>query len=197
MTSIIKVDTIQKANGTAPTASSLGLNVAGSVLQVVHGRLSSAYAATGAAGSDYWLLPGLEATITPKFSNSNILINVNMYTGQSTAASGYQIQYQILKNGVELTEVNGIEEGGRQGVAGRINNYSSDTTSLQYRMMMLTGEHMNYNVGTTSATTYAVRLRGYSGTPSIYINRQENYQNGATNYDGVPQSTITLTEIAG
>jgi hypothetical protein len=166
------------------------------VVQVVHGRLSSTYAATGAAGSDYWLLPGLQATITPKFSNSNILITVNMYMGQSTSASGYQTQYQILKNGVELTEVNGTEEGGRQGVAGRINNYSTDTTSLQYRMMMLTGEHMNYNVGTTSATTYAVRLRGYSGTPAIYINRQENYQNGATSYDGVPQSTITLTEIS-
>jgi hypothetical protein len=169
------------------------------VVQVVHGRLSSTYAATGAAGSDYWLLPGLQATITPKFSNSNILISVNIYAGNSNTSSGYQLQYQILKNGVELTEVNGTEESNRQGVAGRINNYSTDTTSLQYRMTMLTGEHMNYNVGVTSATTYAVRIRGYSSTPEVYINRQQNYQvspSSSTDYDGVPQSTITLTEIS-
>lgn len=173
--------------------------LAGSVVQIIHGRLSSSYVATGAVGSDYWLSPGLQATITPRFASSNILISVHMYMGQSTTAAGYQIQYQILKNGVELTEVNGTEESGRQGVAGRINPYSTDTTSSQYRMLMLTGEHMNYNVGSTSANTYSVRVQGYSGTPTIYINRQENYQvdpSTSTNYDGVPQSTITLTEIA-
>ena len=35
MTSILKVSTIQNTAGTAPTAGDLGLNVAGTVLQVV------------------------------------------------------------------------------------------------------------------------------------------------------------------
>ena len=36
MTSIIKVDTLQKANGATPTAADLGINTTGTVLQVVN-----------------------------------------------------------------------------------------------------------------------------------------------------------------
>ena len=36
MTSIIKVDTLQKANGATPTAADLGINTTGSVLKVSH-----------------------------------------------------------------------------------------------------------------------------------------------------------------
>ena len=41
MTSIIKVDTLQKANGATPTAADLGINTTGTVLQVVSGSTSS------------------------------------------------------------------------------------------------------------------------------------------------------------
>ena len=41
MTSIIKVDTLQKANGATPTAADLGINVTGTVLQVVEGSSST------------------------------------------------------------------------------------------------------------------------------------------------------------
>ena len=172
---------------------------AGSVIQVVHGRLSSTLVATGSSGaSDYIVDIGLSASITPKFSTSNILINVNLYVGaDQTSASGYQQSYFIYKNGSELDEVNGDEEGGRQGVAGGINMYDASAASAtQHQKMMLGGTHMDYAVGSTSAQTYSVRTRAYSGGPTIYINRSQQFQAGGTDYDHVPQSTITLTEIA-
>jgi len=170
----------------------------GTVLQIVHGKLSSTFTATGAAGTfpldNYFVLPGIEATITPKASNSKILITTHIYAGQSTTASGYQIAYQILKAGAILTDAQGDAEGGRLGVSGLINDYG--TAGQTYHVNMLSGTHLDTNVGTTSPVTYQIRMRGYSGTTTIYVNRSEYFQVSSTNYDNVPQSTITLTEIA-
>ena len=181
---------------------SLGASVtmpAGSVIQVVHGRLSSTLVATGSSGaSDYIVDIGLSASITPKFSTSNILINVNLYVGgDQTNSSSYQQSYFIYKNGSELDEVNGDEEGGRQGVAGAINMYDpGGANQTKYQIARLGGTHMDYAVGATSAQTYSVRTRSYTSGPTIYINRSQTFQVQGTNYDHVPQSTITLTEIA-
>lgn len=172
---------------------------AGNVLQIVHGTLSATYSDAGTTGTfpndNYFLLPGLQATITPQFSNSKILITTHIYVGQDTLNGGYQIAYQILKAGAVLTDANGDAEGGRLGVAGAINDYG--TAGQTYHINMMSGTHMDTNVGTTSATTYSIRIKGYSGTTAIHINRSKTYQNSALNYDNVPQSTITLTEIAG
>mgnify|MGYP001177052284 CR=1 FL=1 len=174
------------------------LHAPGHVLQITHGRLSNTVVATGVAGSDYIYDIGLSASITPKFSNSNILINVNMYVGgDQSSASSYQQSYFIYKNGSELDEVNGDEEGGRQGVAGGINMYDpTGAGATQYALHRLGGTHMDYNVGATTAQTYSVRTRAYSSGPTIYINRSQTFQVSSTNYDHVPQSTITLTEVA-
>ena len=205
--STLAVNTIQAQTGTTvsvPTGQKIigtdaGSIVApGSVIQITHGRLSNTVVATGVSGSDYIYDIGLSASITPKFSDSNILINVNMYVGcDQTNSSGYQQSYFIYKNGSELDEVNGDEEGGRQGVAGGINMYDpGGATQTQYQIARLGGTHMDYNVGATSAQTYSVRTRAYSGGPTIYINRNQTFQGSGTNYDHIPQSTITLTEIA-
>ena len=190
------------ANAGTISAGSLGASVtmpAGSVIQVVHGRLSSTLVATGSSGaSDYIVDIGLSASITPKFSTSNILINVNLYVGgDQTNSSSYQQSYFIYKNGSELDEVNGDEEGGRQGVAGAINMYDpGGANQTMYQIARLGGTHMDYAVGATSAQTYSVRTRSYTSGPTIYINRSQQFQSQGTNYDHVPQSTITLTEIA-
>jgi hypothetical protein len=87
MTSIIKVDTLQKANGGTPTAADLGINTTGNVIQVVTYTDTSVSnfitSSSGYVTSDS--LP--RATITPKFSNSKVLIQAmvgmqNDQTGQ-------------------------------------------------------------------------------------------------------------------
>ncbi len=52
MTSIIKVDQIQTLAGTAPTAADLGINVTGSVLQVVQATPAPTAVAAAATGSN-------------------------------------------------------------------------------------------------------------------------------------------------
>ena len=49
MTSIIKVDQIQTASGATPTADDLGINVSGSLLQVVEYHTTSAFTINGTA----------------------------------------------------------------------------------------------------------------------------------------------------
>ena len=169
----------------------------GSVIQIVHGKLTTAFSGTGTAGTfpadNYFLDPGIEATITPKFSDSQILITTHLYVGQDTTSSGYQVAYQILKAGAILTAANGATTAGRLGVAAMINDYG--TSNQQYHVNQMSGTHMDPDVGTTAATTYKVRIRGYSGSPTVYINRNQAFQDGNLNYDNIPQSTITLTEI--
>jgi len=179
-------------------SDSFASGVGGKVLQVVLGKLTTAFTGTGVAGTfpddNYFVSPGLEATITPQLSNSQILITTHVYVGMTSVNSGYQLEYQILKGGAILTAANGATTDGRLGVAGRANHYTAGNTT--HRCFVLSGQHLDPNVATTSATKYEIRLRAYSGNPVVYVNRGETFQDGNNDYDGIPQSTITLTEIA-
>jgi hypothetical protein len=64
-----------------------------------------------------------------------------------------------------------------------------------YTMFMSGGIHHD-SPATTSAITYQVQVGGYTGSPIVYLNRSETFQNLANDYDTVPVSTITLMEIA-
>lgn len=172
------------------------IGYAGAVLQVVHGSLGTSFTGTGIAGAtDYWVtVTGLSATITPTSTSSRILITVQMYVGADTTASGYQQQFQILRNGTAPSSLIGSAEGGRAGVTGRINLYAN--AGLTYSMAVLSSTNLD-SPASTSALTYSIQLKGYSGSPTVYVNRAATFQNGGSNYDGVPLSTITLMEIAG
>lgn len=171
---------------------------AGCILQVAYGSLGTSFVGTGVAGAtNYWVdVTGLSATIIPTSASSRIFIYTNMYIGVSTTAAGYQQQFRILRNGATVSALMGTSESGRPPVTGRVNAYSSDTASLQYRMQMLSGLQMD-TPATTSSLTYSIQLRGYSGTPTVYVNRAQTYQALTDDYDGVPLSTITLIEVAG
>ena len=169
----------------------------GSVLQVVQGSLKSAFTGTGASASGYILDIGLSATITPIATNSSILIDVSLYVGADQAnASGYHQTYYVYKAGSELTSINGTSTNSRPAVAGMINMYDTANTDVRYNVSWLGGKHLETNVGTTSATEYKVYVRGYSSGPVMFVNRSQQFQASGGNYDGCPNSTITLTEIA-
>ena len=189
MASELRVDRILPVDG----ASTGG---GGGIVQVVTGVLSTHYTATGAAGDNYWVYPGLAATITPKKATNNILIQVSMYIGHDS--NGYQQEYQVMVNdGSGNQAISGIiGTGGPYGVTGRINMYSADADGYtQYRMATLGGQHMHKNIQSTNALTYKVRLKGYSSQATVYVNRSRATQSSGTNYDGCPQSTITLMEV--
>ena len=163
----------------------------GSILQVVSTRKSNTFVGTSVqTGSGHFIdVPGMAATITPFSTTSRILVTVSMYVGVSQAASGYQQHFRIRRNGTY--PIIGDAEGTRPRVSGRINMYALN----QYSMQMFTGNYVD-SPASTAAQTYQIELGGYAGTPIVYVNRSENFQQSANDYDSVPVSTITLMEIA-
>ena len=202
MASTLSVDTIQ-GSAAANTVDMSGVTnlhpPAGMVIQVVHGKLTGQVAVAGTSGNDRIVDIGLNATITPKFANSRIKIDVTTYVGADQAtSSGYIQSYMIYKAGSGLTDTFGDGVGGRRPMTGLINLYSTGTgnSSAQHKVGFLGGTHFDTNVGTTNATQYSIHMRSYSGGPTVYVNRSHAFQDGDLDYDPTPQSTITLTEIA-
>jgi len=201
MASTLSVDNIQGSASANTIDMSSVTNLhppAGMVIQVVHGKLTGQVATTGVNGSAYIVDIGLNATITPKFANSRIKIDVTTYVGaDQTNASGYIQSYMIYKAGSGLTDTFGNGVGGRRPVTGFINMYDASAASAtNHALGFLGGTHFDTNVGTTNATQYSIHMRSYSGGPIVYVNRSQQFQDGDLDYDPTPQSTITLTEIA-
>ena len=109
MASTLSVDNIQGSASANTIDMSSVTNLhppAGMVIQVVHGTLSGQVAVTGnnTGGADYIVDIGLNATITPRFANSRIKIDVSTYVGADQASSsGYVQSYMIYKAGSKLT----------------------------------------------------------------------------------------------
>ena len=140
MASQLTVDTIVGAT-TAGT-----VKVPGAIVQTVHGKFTGQVAVSGTSGNDRIVDIGLSATITPKFSNSKIIINVTLYMGgDQTNASGYIQSYLVYKAGSGLTETMGDGAGGRRPVTGMINLYSVGTgnSSAQHKMGQVGGMHLS------------------------------------------------------
>ena len=127
MTSIIKVDQIQTASGSTPTAADLGINVTGSVLQVVSQEVIS-YTAVASTTSKI-----VYASLTTKAANSKFLIQ-----GQVTSrgVSSYQdidlalaMGYKTGSGSSSSTDYTQIHPSnfGRENVAG-LNAYLSFDT---------------------------------------------------------------------
>ena len=73
MTSILKVNQIQNTAGAVPTAGDLGLNVTGTVLQVVSTTKTDTWSGTPGAGV-FLDITGLSVAITPTSTTSKILV---------------------------------------------------------------------------------------------------------------------------
>lgn len=100
MTSLIKVDAIQKLNGSVPKASDLGLNVTGNVLQVNQGSLSSETATSSSSFVD----TGLSVTITPTSTSNKVLILASLGSATVVEASGADAQgkFQIVRDSTSV-----------------------------------------------------------------------------------------------
>jgi len=194
MSSILKVDTLQTAAGGVPTAADLGLNVTGSVLQVVSFTQPNYAAASGTSASQLADL-GLKVSITPKSSSSKFFVMINVGVGSTTSGNSW---------GGVLTRDNTVIGGG--------NSWSGSSFSgLLFKGPDRTGNSgtdSNHGVGasgsyldTTSGTEgvaieYACKFVGESG--AVHINHVEGlYSGGSAIVASYTASTITVQEIAG
>jgi len=96
MTSIIKVDQIQLADGTAPTAADLGF-AAGSVIETLSTQVTSQTIITTA---NTWTDVGLSLSITPSFASSKILV---IYSAQSIAINTQYIGTRLLRDSTVIS----------------------------------------------------------------------------------------------
>jgi len=176
--STIKVDAIQKVNGSVPKAGDLGLNITGTVLQVVQAFKDDVFATTSTSYTD---VTGLSATITPSSSSSKVLVLLR--TSQGVSGDSY-IRLKLLRGSTDIAVAN--------GKAYFNFSYPSRAGSDTSYYIARGSQHLDFldSPNSTSSTTYKVQVETYSGH-TAYINRgRDNDQ-----YRGV--SSITLMEIAG
>ena len=186
MTSTIKVDTIQTAAGGTPTAADLGLNVSGSVLQVVSATKSDIWSSSATTGQEIDIT-GLSATITPTSASSKILVATTVHGSRS---GDYAIfAFSTYRNGTLIGAGDASGSGSRVTAvnfvfgASDVNNIANPSNTFLDAP------------ATTSALTYQIKAVNVSGaTRTLYVNYAANQ---AADAGGVrPISTITLMEIA-
>lgn len=150
MTSIIKVDQIQLADGTAPTAADLGF-AAGSVLQVTHSKTSSFITVT----STSFAATGISGTITPTKSTSKILVLASV-NGVYKNGTNMYLRTQIFRNSSLVFH--------QQEIAGYTNSASAGSGNIM-------SHHLD-SPNSTSLLTYEVYGQVSSG--AAYINNQNS-----------------------
>ena len=166
--STIKVDAIQKLNGSVPKAGDLGLNITGTVLQVKQSVIPKETITTSSAT---FVSVGHSLAITPSATTSKILIQVCGGTGHCPYVDQALIT-TIYRDSTNLS-TNGLEN---------IGNSTTGLSTSPHNIVFLDSPN------TTSEVTYTPYYRSQPTKPNVYFNVA-----GDTGTD----FTITLTEIAG
>ena len=152
MSSILKVDQIQLSNGTTPTAADLGLNIAGSVLQVVTNE-----AGISVFNSTSWTTV-VSASITPKSANSKVYVFVSCpgYGGSEGQVKG---NARILRG--SDTQIQYLRTFWYREATGAFKGSSSSMVKLDAP-------------STTNATTYSAQVKIESGSNNLHLTENDN-----------------------
>lgn len=187
-------DTIQPTLGSNITVpDAMGINVGntrvgqigagyggftGNIIQVLQTSIDTQLS-TGS--TSYQPITGLSVSITPKYSNSKILIRFKLNASNSTTSA--LNAYQIVRGSTAVGNGN-VENRTKchSAVRGSVGDANSS--------FVVSGEFLD-SPNTTSATTYKMEWLVDSGTG--YINR--DYSNGNSSAYPSPLSTITVMEI--
>jgi hypothetical protein len=188
MTSILKVDTIQDADGNniinesgntitigasgdttniIGTLQNDGAAVGGKILQIVMGTTSTA---VGTDSTSY-IDTGLTASITPASSSNKVLVLVSQIATiiQSTSTTRDTF-FNLVRGSTQLFQ-----------------NFSQTISPTGTTRFHVTNS-MNYldTPSTSSATTYKTQVKGNGANWDIYLQK-----------DSISQSQIILMEVAG
>lgn len=154
----------------------------GNIIQVLQ---TSIDAQLTSSGTNTWNdITGLSVTITPKYTNSKILIRFKLNAGANSQAvlNAYQIVRGSTPVGNGAAPVNPLQRlchSAVRGSAGDVHNH-----------FVVSGEFLD-SPGTISATTYKMQFLVDSGVG--YINR--DVTSGNANGYPSPLSVITVMEI--
>ena len=158
----------------------------GSVLQVVSVTKTDTFTYS-ASSISYADVTGLAATITPKFSSSKILVQVNINFSNNKRYSA-----AILVRG--STQIGGGTAVGNRPSVSVSNGTNQNETNEEYIMRNSSFSFLD-SPSTTNATTYKVQVGNTHEDSSVtYVNRSQNDSNATYGHRGI--STITLTEVS-
>ena len=185
MASELRVDKIVPTDG-VPT------NGGGGIIQVVQVVKTDSESLTSTNTEQ--LITGMEATITPKFNTSKILVQVVLHAYSGPSFAGH---YAVLKRGSTSICIGDTGNAGQSRVTLSLQspNHYSDNNSSNYGPGQSCINFLD-SPATDSAVTYGLYHRDASGgsnTNNLYINR------GAGNdqaYYNRTASTITLMEVS-
>jgi len=173
------------------------LYAAGHVVQVVQSTLGTTASGATGSGANTYYESGLQATITPKSVDSKVLVNYTVHLG----ATSYQIKSRIVRR-IALVDTPvglGAAEGGRGVATSASIFYTNYATNADYQHAPLNNTYLDDPLNGQSSTfpvTYKIQVSSLINN-TWYLNRNAAYQNqGASGYDAVPLSTLTLMEIA-
>lgn len=180
MASILKVDTLQKPDGSTPTAADLGIDVAGSVVQTQQFTYTGT---TSWTGTNY--VPILNGTVTPKHPDSKFLITIMMRASHTPSNSLYFVVG--INNNNDLWS----QGNGHPSATGSIymetygDGHSSNAQIDEYN-----GQYLYQHSG-VGDVTIAVQAKLQGGTG--YMNHAYSYNDYSR---GRPMSILTVQEIA-
>ena len=183
MSSELRVDKIVPTSG-APT------NGGGGIIQVVHASKSDATSVPSIGSPGSWSLEGtFDATITPKFNTSKILITMNISCGMNIGAG---ITIRLCR------KIGGGSENNTFAAGDSSSNRSTVTSCSE-----LENAHnvatipINFldSPSTTDACKYYIRMEHMAGsTQDLYLNRSQVDSDDASYPRAI--STITLMEVS-
>jgi hypothetical protein len=190
MTSILKVDNIQKANGSTPTASDLGINTTGSVLQIqstAKTNQSNINANINVGFASYPVI--MSVNITPTSSSSKILIN---YLISGSADNSIHMVSTIRRTvgGVVTHPALGDAASGFERASTGTRGIGSNTYAVAQQ-----GFQFLDSPSTTSQITYDIVGASESANTWHINSNGENTSSGSWSTRFV--STVTVTEIGG
>ena len=176
MASELRVDRIIPTTG-APTAGG------GGIIQTVHGEKTGEVTITTTTFQD----TGLNATITPKFNTSKILVIVDQPYHMSRSANTCGGGFKVLRGGTAIATPNGTgASGGTSPYACDFAFTGSTAASIIDRWTWIRLD----SPSTTSATTYKVQMACQTGNNSGRIRAQYSGTSGEQ------KGYITLMEVS-
>ena len=153
----------------------------GHVIQVQYGEYYSV-ASYSFGSSSYDPQPTAQATITPKFANSKILISCNGTGGGQGAA--YEMSWHLKRGSTWI--------GGNPVGNGNDSHTHASGSSPTEAGVTLSFNYLD-SPNTTNATTY---ILGFQGGESAVYHVNKGNSTGTYNFHNTGGCTITLMEIA-
>tara|TARA_R100001460_G_scaffold57294_1_gene97009 strand:+ start:162 stop:716 length:555 start_codon:yes stop_codon:yes gene_type:complete len=183
MSSELRVDKIVPTNG-VPTGGG------GGIIQVVFASKTDTAVQTSVGSPGSWSLEGtLDATITPKFSTSKILITMSHSCGMNQGAG---ITVRLCRKIGSGSENNTFAAG--DSSSNRTTVTSCSELENAHNIATIPINFLD-SPSTTDACKYYIRMEHMSGgTQDLYLNRSQIDSNDASYPRSI--STITLMEVS-